>query len=662
MKHTIRTQERMIEPGCFDASAKGRTADRVTHITEEILQQLEQSHKIAGLLVFGSASRGDIRSNSDVDVICLLDEHRGTHYPVYLRTRICNTEVDLNILDAEDAGRLLSEPSWQYRFIDTRSVPTVMQTDDCVTRWLSRLKQLLNSQQGWDYRIVTLAERVDELAKVATSSSAAGNHGRETYAWALCLFERLRLACELRGVLPYSAGNPVLTLHKAGALLPLCSEWPLPPYSLPTSAEHLREYWTCFRKLLDRAREQIWPAPGPLQDGLDEADLLPVSQQSMPVWAKVMRLFREAGWQTVEYQLLGVTSDPRVLATRHIFEKEVQRSLWPVRKVSRNVRTRSEPRHVAFDTLRKRVKVIIPTGGCRVRSCVFCQLPNLAAEPKQMDWHKLIPAQQSEVDEVAIYTDGSFFDDRELTPEERRKAIERAHEIGAIRLSVETLPRFLDADRLSETASCCGNSLQLSISTGLQTMDSRIRQELLGTPVTDEEIQRMFTLKIQFGFALRVFLLYGKPLLTAAEDLKDVKTSIDKLATRLTREDQITVNQLRPATSTVIGDLLEAGFFVEPDLCDLRGFVEQARKRYKNVQIEPGCISVRTCTSSREESGRSCVQCMEWLGAAETHRTLEGGVCRRIGHFDSGIPWQVLGSLNNRSRFARSVLSRQGDE
>lgn len=322
---------------------------------------------------------------------------------------------------------------------------------------------------------------------------------------------------------------------------------------------------------------------------------------------------------------------------------------------------RHGPRYVDYVREQNRLKVIVPTGGCRVPTCTFCALAEVASKKEIPQWERLIPAQYYGVDEVALYTDGSFFDPAELTNKMRALALRRLGEIGAKRLIVESLPRFLSDTVLRAFFADKPRDLEVIIAVGVQSCDPAIRAQCLGTPISSEEIGFLFDLRQRFGFGLRIYLMAGKPLLTADEDLTDVRSSVAALSGGLRSGDIITINRLIPTTGTFVDSLLSAGLYERASLCDMRRTIQLIRQEYPNLNIRPGCIGRQTCAPGASHSVDYCSSCFSWLSAAEKGQATHELACEAANRNSHGLPWYILEGVHRRRAFAQRLVSEMGD-
>ena len=188
-------------------------------------------------------------------------------------------------------------------------------------------------------------------------------------------------------------------------------------------------------------------------------------------------------------------------------------------------------------------------------------------------------------------------------------------------------------------------------------MNHILRKTLLSTPTSSTSIDKFFRLRQELDFDVRVFLLYGKPLLTVDEDETDILQSINILANVLNAEDVVTINYLNVVADTQIDVLERAGLYRRFDLCRFRRFVQSAATASsKSLRILPGCVAVRTCTERDLDDGEICTKCETWLIATEQLLTVGTLPCARPTELSFGLPWTVLGDIANRCVFVRSRL------
>jgi len=623
-----------------------------------VARRVMRTQSVACTLVFGSTARGTATDGSDLDLIVLLSRSRAHNAALYTKVVVDGRRVDLNLVDGNDVQRLLREPSWQYRFSDATPVRCNPQADSAVLEWIDTLKRWIRSKLAREHRVEVLAGRTREITREFLNQQTRGRRGRSRYLAAQALRLWLLLACELSSVLPFSEGNPLELAYRLAEpdLLDTC--WPLRG-GVGRLRSDVRGSWLELDTLLSSARDVVAALDARFCDGSDEAAVLPTLAISEDVEHELESVFERVDWDDGRAHDMVRVTQSRLGGIRQKGGRRASGSLARMVEFSRQQASASTvPRHRSYDAERRRLKLIVPTGGCTVRTCTFCELPRLALPGPRPDWRTLLMCPEGRTDEVVVYTDGSFFDDAELTDPERRQAAQCAHELGARKLVVESLPRFMTSPRLAGVLGACGDSLRLVVGIGVQSMDSRIRSLLLGTPLEEQELDGILAQHSKLGYRLRLYLLYGKPLLTSLEDIEDLRLSVQRLSPYLGEGDTVTVNQLLPTRNTVVGRLEAAGLYRQADLCALRELIEELQQRYRTFTITPGCVSVRTGAPGTAEADSTCEMCMRWLQGRERGTTATVTACSAEPRFATCLPWSVFGRLERRCRFAE----RSADE
>ena len=130
----------------------------------DALEQLIAMHQHFGdaatFYLFGSAARGTLQPESDLDFAVLLDTPRPPHLPVYRRIHINGLHVDLNVLDTSDCNRVIPDPHWQYRFIDFVQVRGASQRTQLVEIWVRNTQVWMLSAAARAHRIRVLRDRI----------------------------------------------------------------------------------------------------------------------------------------------------------------------------------------------------------------------------------------------------------------------------------------------------------------------------------------------------------------------------------------------------------------------------------------------------------------------------------------------------------------------
>lgn len=219
-----------------------------------------------------------------------------------------------------------------------------------------------------------------------------------------------------------------------------------------------------------------------------------------------------------------------------------------------------------------RVKIVLRTGGCRVPTCAFCALPVYGRSgPKVAPAHALaMVLRGTRCVDIAIYTDGSFFDSAEVSSSDRHDIACVLRDHGARDVWVEANPRFLWADEIAAFRDKAGIR-QLTVGMGLQMVGSAVACRELGRPDADALFDHAIEEVHAAGARTRVYLMWGfrwDAVTWNARLLESVRWCLDRGV------DQVTVSPYVPPDGGP-----------SPDLSPLREMVGNLSSRGEEVEV-----------------------------------------------------------------------------
>lgn len=614
----------------------------------EALAFTQQSHRIWATILFGSIARDQRRQVSDVDVIYLAEqvEPRGH---IYCPQTFGKFHFDVNIATIEGLNTLLWDSHWQYRLADAVILDAQADRRSPLEEWLCMVKAWIRQPEAQFRRSTILTSRLrvflQWMRDHAPHPAAAESHLVVAAAWLGVL-----LRSEQAGFIPFvDNDNPEMQEALADFLDQL------PFDTRPADNPGTKEKWGRLKKLKDGLRREIMPFAADAAAPCEQMVMRLPGGLPGNVAAKIDEWCQAMGWNPGgNLDCVAMLSD-LCANPFHGLELLPAASLRPLVRRGYHFEYRTSKadfRVSAYDPERRRLKVILPTGGCRVPACTFCALPNLAHPAQPWILPRVAISGATDIDEIAIFTDGSFFDDAEVNPSQRETVAVYAKEIGARSLLVETLPRFLTEEKLQHMGAVLKGMPILRIGVGVQTLDARVRSAVLGTPIHNSEIGRLFSLRDIWRFRLRIYLLFGKPLRTRAEEYSDLKASLRWLAPRMKSGDVITINRLLVTEGTAVASLCQLGLYAEANICALRRFIVALRSAHPGVAIIPGAIDTTTCTTLVPPRS-ACRPCYDWLRLAEHQNQIGAGTpCTASHSLPLDLPWPIFGGVENRCAFA----------
>lgn len=651
---------------------EGNSIRDVPDLDKYILRALRQHNvkreNLRICLLFGSYARGYARPESDVDLLLFVREMPGKPTFSYQRFRFGSVVVDSNLIKFSNLDFLCQPQTWNWAYRLYKSFPVF---DFCnenpskIVEWLQILDALIESEEACYNRaeshIADLAYSYELLSKCNDSFPFLQFY----ITTEICRLVPMAIL-NICGKVPYTKYHPEETDIEF-------------PEGLNTSLENLYN-----RFLFDLAKMKVSRSPvNKILLGLSARKIRHQIHQEIEKkwpnnvgkgydgllkreWAEICELddfLADSGLPgvivTIAFKnvLVALISELGKLSTKRISSSEdILKGLRGDIAIHKD----SGSRLIRYDQNRKRLKGIIPTGGCRVGTCTFCMLPFLSRS--KMDVNNFIKEMREHisgpVEKVAIYTDGSFFDDRELNNEERLQIAEEVSGLGANELLIETLPRFLSSEKVSKLIRSLSPSCKLRIGVGIQSMTDEVRKYVTRTPITNSELQFLFSLRKQVQFDLRVFLLAGKCYMSRFEDLEDLKFSMQALKDLLDPSDVVTINPLLPTEGTLVYSLQNKGYFrpmSKADACQMAIALTRSAWPFK---LEFGPLSASTCTNQAVKSDGVNEYPYISLGDIGPSNK-EGSYNGKAYDYELGpalIPWVLLGDLQRRANWASKLF------
>jgi radical SAM enzyme (TIGR01210 family) len=594
--------------------------------------EIDQRDLLAGL-VFGSRAGGGSAAN-DVDLIFLIAELSDRPAFSYRQLHDGSNPIDCNIVKPSFLNRLCQRDAcWSYRLYRAR--PIGRDIDPALERWLARINRLAESGPACRHRALLHIRDARSLLREATRL-AGSEPGLAKYFLAEAIFWLPVIYLNLAGVVPFEGGQPWDEAARVASMsdTAISRSYTQLSNSLLMSAVFCRDGdprpFARQLKDLKTACTKI-----SLHHG---SDLL-----GNGYGTRVAEAFRANPAMASEIvRQISVVSEAALSLVPQIWTwLSAAASFHSHGKTARRVKQRrkrdrtSGIRHIEYNSATKILKAIVPTGGCRVPTCTFCMLPSLARPKTDIEdvVASLKAEQRGPIQRISIYTDGSFFDDRELTRPERLRLASTARELGTAELLVESLPRFLTRAAVEEVKQTLGAACRLRIAVGMQSSDALVRRYVTSTPISQRELAALLRWREEGTFAMRIYLLANKPLLTKSEDRLDLSRSLRFLDQWLGAADIVTVNPLLPTNFTLLDKLSSRGFWRALSLEETNDLETELRSEKYAFELEFGPAIASTCQDLDLQKAPDAVN------LRQTSATTD-------------LPWSILGSAGYRYRWA----------
>jgi radical SAM enzyme (TIGR01210 family) len=208
-------------------------------------------------------------------------------------------------------------------------------------------------------------------------------------------------------------------------------------------------------------------------------------------------------------------------------------------------------------------------------------------------------------DVLALYNDGNFFSEREISLPIQFRIAELVRASGVRRLVVESLPQFIRPTPLATLMDHLGH-VELEVGIGLQSANDFVREVCVNTSFSRTTFETAVEVLRGLGATPKIYVLIKPPFLTEGESVADALATIDYLRALGIR--QVTLCPTRVARNTLAAVLYEHGLYAPPNLWSIVDVVENARQ----MQLRVACINLRG-TDFESVFPDSCPNCADRL-------------------------------------------------
>lgn len=607
-----------------------------------------QTDDVLATLLFGSKGKGCPKSGSDIDLIFFLPDEPAYPNFLYEREELGGARVDFNVVKPSALGELCRHHvGWAYRLHRGTFIPAMTKIPQSLLAiWMARIAGLIESNLACRARLIRHVRDCRALVKGARAL-ANSEPSLARYLMVEAAFSVPLIHLNRSQVVPFQDGNPwneALRVTSGSAEEASYQDIvaAVNRSRLFATLDRYGQFADELKSVRDRCRMIVVRHLGnAFADGYGSR-----LTSALTYYPKARgELTAVLGSEPFDDQaLLDAVADwvegVRVRQTAAALPRDR-------RTVVSRIKTKLDGiRHVHYDAATARLKAIVPTGGCRVPTCTFCMLPQLARAKSSVDGivASIREAGRAPVRQLTVYTDGSFFDERELTRGEQLLIAQTARDLGAAELLVESLPRFAIPKAVVEVQHALGPATSLRIGVGVQSTHASVRQYITGTPISQAELQSMLAWHGEARVALRLYLLANKPLMSASEDIEDVERSLVFLVPWLMPQDIVTVNPLLPTRGTLVEKIAEAGCWRPLGGSEMAALAARLTSKAYPFKLEVGPTTEATCTDQALNADHSSDNTATGTGSREQNVSFAETLT---------LPWSILGGLRHRSHWAK---------
>ena len=238
--------------------------------------------------------------------------------------------------------------------------------------------------------------------------------------------------------------------------------------------------------------------------------------------------------------------------------------------------------------------IILSTAGCNWRSCRMCSY-YLEANPKASSETILKEFRDAyeKADVVKIFTSGSFFDEREVDKEVRRKIYEFLEKEGVKKLVVESRPEFITEEVAKEIEKA---KITIEVGIGVETSNDWIREKIINKGFSFQEFKRAASMLKDAGGRVKAYLLLKPPLLSEKEAIRDAVQSMKDVKSYV---DVISLNLMTVHKKTIVERLWSKKLYRPP-------WLWSAVEVLKKTEIETICDPV---AGGKSRGPHNCYNC-----------------------------------------------------
>ncbi len=181
----------------------------------------------------------------------------------------------------------------------------------------------------------------------------------------------------------------------------------------------------------------------------------------------------------------------------------------------------------------KRLMLVLRTPPCEYNRCTMCGFDNNAGrnirlQNVQRQYQNGIAGEDfSGIRRIDFPTAGSFYNDRELSPESRNYLFSEVSKLPVDSVMVETRVDYLTEEKVRESKSYLREDQSIELAIGLESADDNIRNKVLYKGLSKKGFERFAGICKNTDSRLLAYVLIKSPTLTEAEAIEDAVQTAD---------------------------------------------------------------------------------------------------------------------------------------
>ncbi|MGD2086573.1 MAG: archaeosine biosynthesis radical SAM protein RaSEA [Candidatus Aminicenantes bacterium] len=216
------------------------------------------------------------------------------------------------------------------------------------------------------------------------------------------------------------------------------------------------------------------------------------------------------------------------------------------------------------------------------------------------------------VKEINFFTIGSFYNDAELSPEFRKKSLEKFAQLKNIRrVTVEGRAEYLTVEKLKESKAVLGDKI-LEYGIGLESSDEYIRNKVVNKGLSNKAFEEVLYKVKKAGADMFVYLLIKPFGLSEGEAVEDAARSAQYVFNQAKKIDLYTRVAFEPVFIVEGTELEQAYLRGEYEILNLWTIVEVIQRTH-----HLGCIFIGMSDEnlSADRKTYSCEKCYRNVSA-----------------------------------------------